>query len=232
VTTTAHTFYSKIIQSLTLRGFNSCSCQIFYFTCFGFTFLLLVLFYLFKVRLILARDWITATEAKNRNNHFTLFALFVFQFVFYVKRIRMTPDFGLALVSSTFLALFVMFPALAEPFFDFYLTIGREVTTLALLSLVAFAYYSGYLYTTLATSLLVVYLLYQTWVVYRSSDKRRLNQEVSKDNARFDPLTSIDLQFANGTAVHDSPNMLAKDKDHSPLIVFPPTKEAQHQLNG
>lgn len=144
----------------------------------------------------------------------------------------MTPDFGLALVSSTFLALFVMFPVLAEPFFDFYLSIGREVTTLALLSLVALAFYNGYMYTTLATALLVVYLLYNTWTVYRQSDKRRLNQEVSKDKIRFDPSTSIDLQFANGTAVHDSPNMLAKDRDHSPLLVFPPTKEVQHQLNG
>lgn len=144
----------------------------------------------------------------------------------------MTPDFGLALVSSTFLVLFVVFPALAEPFFDFYLSIGREVTTIALLSLVAAAYYNGYVYTTLATAVLVVYVLYQTWDVYRRSDKRRLNQEVTKDQKRFDPATSIDLQFANGTAVHDSPNMLAKDKDHSPLLVFPPTAEVQHQLNG
>lgn len=144
----------------------------------------------------------------------------------------MTPDFGLALVSSTFLAIFVLFPHLATPFFDFYLYIGREVTTLTLLSLVAVAYYYGYIYTTLATALLVVYVLYQTWVVYRGSDKRRLNQDVSKDNARFDPSTSIDLQFANGTAVHDSPNMLAKDSKQTPLLVFPPTKEIQTQLNG
>jgi hypothetical protein len=144
----------------------------------------------------------------------------------------MTPDSGLALVSSTFLAIFVVFPQLAEPFFDFYLMIGREVTTFALLSLVAVAYYYGYIYTTVATALLVVYVLYQTWAVYRGSDKRRLNQEVAKDTIRFDPATSIDLQFANGTAVHDSPNMLAKDKDHHPLLVFPPTKEVQTQLNG
>jgi len=144
----------------------------------------------------------------------------------------MTPDFVLALVSSTFLVLFVMFPALAEPFFDFYLSIGREVTSIALLSLVAAAYYNGYVYTTLATAALVVYVLYQTWTVYRGSDKRRLNQEVSKDKARFDPSTSIDLQFANGTAVHDSPNMLAKDKDRDHLLVFPPTKEVQHAMNG
>lgn len=144
----------------------------------------------------------------------------------------MTPDFGLALVSSTFLALFVMFPALAEPFFEFYLSIGREVTTMLLLSLVAVAYYNGYVYTTLSVALLVVYVLYQTWAVYRRSDKRRLNLDVTKDKARFDPSTSIDLQFANGTAVHDSPNMLAKDKDRENLLVFPPSKDVQHQLNG
>ena len=144
----------------------------------------------------------------------------------------MTPDVGLALVSSTFLVIFVLFPQLAEPFFDFYLYIGREVTTITLLSLVAAAYYYGYMYTTLATALLVVYVLYQTWVVYRPSDKRRLNRDIAKDNARFDPSTSIDLQFANGTAVHDSPNMLAKDSKQTPLLVFPPTAEVQHAMNG
>jgi hypothetical protein len=144
----------------------------------------------------------------------------------------MTPDFGLALVSSTFLSLFVMFPALAEPFFDFYISIGREVTTLVFLSLVAAAYYNGYIYTSLSFAVLSVYVIYQTWSVYRSSDKRRLNQEVSKDQKRFDPTLSIDLQFANGTAVHDSPNMLAKDATNKPLLVFPPSKDVQHQLNG
>jgi len=144
----------------------------------------------------------------------------------------MTPDSGLALVSLTFLAIFVLFPHLAEPFFNFYLYIGREVTTLALLSLVALTYYYGYIYTTLATALLVVYILYQTWVVYGPSDKRRLNNDISKDKARFDPSTSIDLQFANGTVVHDSPNMLAKDSKQTPLLVFPPTKEVQHAMNG
>jgi uncharacterized protein (DUF58 family) len=144
----------------------------------------------------------------------------------------MTPDFGLALASSTFLALFVMFPAVAEPFFEFYLKLGREVTSILLLSLVAAAYYNGYVYTTLSTALLAVYIIYQTWTVYRRSDTRRLNQEVSKDQARFDPATSIDIQFANGTAVHDSPNMLAKDKDRDHLLVFPPTPEVQQQLSG
>ena len=144
----------------------------------------------------------------------------------------MTPDFGLALVSSTFLAIFVIFPHLAEPFFDFYLTIGREVSSILLLSLVAIAYYYGYVYTTLATAILVVYVLYQTWMVYSPSDKRRLNSDISKDKARFDPSTSIDLQFANGTVVHDSPNMLAKDATQGPLLVFPPTVEVQHAMNG
>jgi uncharacterized protein (DUF58 family) len=144
----------------------------------------------------------------------------------------MTPDVGLALASSTFLAIFVLFPHLAEPFFDFYLYIGREVTTIALMSLVAAAYYYGYVYTTLASAVLVVYVLYQTWVVYRPSDKRRLNSDIAKDNARFNPSTSIDLQFANGTAVHDSPNMLAKDSKQTPLLVFPPTAEVQQAMSG
>jgi hypothetical protein len=70
------------------------------------------------------------------------------------------------------------------------------------------------------------------WTVYPRSDRRRLRRDEVSDEARFDPTTSIDLQFANKTVTHDSPNMLEKGKDNSPLLIFPPSKEVQKQLNG
>lgn len=144
----------------------------------------------------------------------------------------MTPDVGLTFVSLIFLLAFVAVPVIAEPFYEFYISIGREVSTVALLSVVAAAYYNGYKYTTLASALLVVYVLYQMWTVYPRSDRRRLRQEIVKDQARFDPSTSIDLQFANGTAIHDRPKMARKDTPTKPLLIFPPSKEVQHQMNG
>ena len=144
----------------------------------------------------------------------------------------MTPDVGLTFVSLIFLVVFVALPVVAEPFYEFYISIGREVSTFLLLSVVAAAYYNGYMYTTLASALLVVYVLYQMWTVYPRSDRRRLRQEIMKDQARFDPDTNIDLQFANGTALHDRPKMARKDSPTKPLLIFPPSKEVQAQMNG
>lgn len=144
----------------------------------------------------------------------------------------MTPDVGLTFVSLIFLVAFVAVPVIAEPFYEFYISIGREVSTVLLLSVVAAAYYNGYMYTTVSSAILVVYVLYQMWTVYPRSDRRRLRQEIVKDEARFDPATSIDIQFANGTAVHNRPKMARKDRDNKPLLIFPPSKEVQHQMNG
>ena len=70
------------------------------------------------------------------------------------------------------------------------------------------------------------------WVTWPVSDARRLYLDLGLDAARFDPRTSIDLQFANGTATHDSPNMLRKDADASPLLVYPPSQATLASLSG
>jgi len=143
----------------------------------------------------------------------------------------MTPDSGIASGLVGILFLFVTFPHLAEPFLEFYLSIGREVSTILLLSAIVGAYFNHYVYSAIAGTLLVAYVLPMMWTIYPRSD-RRLHREIMLDEARFDATKSIDLQFANGTVVHDSPNMLEKSKDKSPLIIFPPSKQVQEQLNG
>jgi len=143
----------------------------------------------------------------------------------------MTPDSGIARGLVGILFLFVTFPHLAEPFLEFYLSIGREVSTILLLSAIVGAYFNHYVYSAIAGTLLVAYVLPMMWTIYPRSD-RRLHREIMLDEARFDATKSIDLQFANGTVVHDSPNMLEKSKDKSPLIIFPPSKQVQEQLNG
>jgi hypothetical protein len=144
----------------------------------------------------------------------------------------MNPDFAIAVSLVGVLVAFISLPHLAEPFLEFYLSIGREVSTVMLLSVIVVAYVNGYLYTSIAATLLVAYILPLMWTVYPRSDQRRLRRDQVTDEARFDPTTSIDLQFANKTVTHDSPNMLEKGKDNSPLLIFPPSKEVQKQLNG
>jgi hypothetical protein len=112
------------------------------------------------------------------------------------------------------------------------LKLGRPGATILLLGAVLYVYAIGKIFSSLALGLLVVYLLKDLWTNYIRSDARRLHLEIGRDQARFDPSTSIDLQFANGDAVHDAPSYLGKDKDNAPLLIFPPSAATLHQMNG
>ena len=76
-----------------------------------------------------------------------------------------------------------------------------------------------------------VYLLKTMWVTWPRSDDRRLHLEVNRDQARFDPTTSIDLQFANGTVTHNLPVLLSQPT-FPEMLVFPPSSETQAEMNG
>jgi hypothetical protein len=111
------------------------------------------------------------------------------------------------------------------------LKLTRPGATVLLLSAVVWLYSKNLLYTALASTVLVVFLLHDLWTGYVRSDARRLFLEMGIDMARFDPLTSIDLQFANGTAVHDTPSMLSQGSRPA-LLVYPPSAETLEQMNG
>lgn len=112
------------------------------------------------------------------------------------------------------------------------LKLTRSGATVLLLAIVAYVFSKGMTYTALALSLVVIYLLKDLWTNWIRSDARRLHLDIGRDLARFDPSTSVDLQWANGDATHDKPKMLGKDVDSNPLLLFPPTSEVLYQLNG
>jgi hypothetical protein len=112
------------------------------------------------------------------------------------------------------------------------LKLGRPGATILLLGIVLYLYTIGKIITALVFGLLAVYLLKDLWTTYIRSDARRLHLEIGRDQARFDPSSSIDLQFANGSATHDAPKYLGTDVDNSPLLLFPPSAETQRQMNG
>lgn len=112
------------------------------------------------------------------------------------------------------------------------LTLTRPGSTVILLGLVAYLYSQGLVYTSLAAGVISVYLLKDVWTQWVNSDERRLQIDIGLDQSRFNPLTSVDLQWANGTAVHDSPNMLHKDRDVSPLLLYPPSQDTLASMSG
>lgn len=112
------------------------------------------------------------------------------------------------------------------------LSLTRPGATVLLLGLIAYVYSRGLVLTALALTLLTVYLLNDLWTNWVRSDARRLYLEVGRDQARFNPATSVDLQWATKSVTHDSPNMLHKDTDASPLLLYPPSKATLESMSG
>jgi len=108
----------------------------------------------------------------------------------------------------------------------------RPGATIALLGLVLLLYVKNLKMATLVAGIMSVFLLMDVWTRFYHSDDRRLYKDVEKDQARFDPSKSVDLQWANGSVTHDSPNMLHKDKDTTPLLIFPPSDTTLENMCG
>jgi len=111
------------------------------------------------------------------------------------------------------------------------LMLSRPVATVLLLGGVVGLYAYGYHLTALIAGVLSVYLLKTLWTNWVRGDARRLHLEVGRDLARFDPATSIDLQFANGTAKHNLPHLLVPPS-FPEMLVFPPSAKTQQDMNG
>lgn len=111
------------------------------------------------------------------------------------------------------------------------LFLGRPISTALILGGVAALYCYHYHATALIAALLSIYLLKHMWTTWPRSDARRLHLEIGRDQARFDPSNSIDLQFANGTAKHDLPFLLSQPT-FPEMLIFPPSAKTLLEMNG
>lgn len=111
-------------------------------------------------------------------------------------------------------------------------TLTRPGATVLLLGLIAYLYSQGLVYTSLVSAVVAVYLLKDVWTHWVASDARRLHVDTGIDQARFNSNTSVDLQWATGSAVHDSPNMLHSDRDVSSLLLYPPSDDVLRSMSG
>jgi hypothetical protein len=112
-----------------------------------------------------------------------------------------------------------------------FLMMSRPASTAALLLVVVGLYWKKYVYSALAFAVLAVFLLKDLWQKYPSADVRREFQERQRDLARFDPNTSVDLQWANGTVTHDKPDLYFQSGQPK-LLIFPPSEETLHEMCG
>jgi hypothetical protein len=111
----------------------------------------------------------------------------------------MTRDFILALVLIGVGVIFAVTKQVSPYVVEHLLMLTRPGATILLLGSVLFGYTQGYHKSALIGGVLSITVLRALWTDWPRSDARRLHLEVGRDNARFDPSTSIDLQFGNGT---------------------------------
>jgi hypothetical protein len=112
------------------------------------------------------------------------------------------------------------------------MSLTRPGATVLLLAITVLLYNRGLIYTSLAFVLLSVYLLKDVWTRWVASDARRLFLDIGKDQSRFNENTSVDLQWANRSTIHDSPNMLHKDATATPLLLYPPSQATLESMSG
>lgn len=140
-------------------------------------------------------------------------------------------DTTVALGVSALVVLMICMKQFSFPVMELLLKLPRPLTTVLLLLVPVGFYTKNMIYSALASVVLIVYLLQDVWKAYLISDARRLFLEAGRDQTRFDPAKSIDLQFANHTVTHSSPNMLFKSSD-VPLLIHPPSAEVLHEMCG
>jgi hypothetical protein len=144
----------------------------------------------------------------------------------------MSRDTSYALLVLVFLLLTIVQKGFSGKLLEMLLSLTRPGATFLLLGGLLWTYHLGHHYTFLAFALLSVFLLKDLWTSWPQSDSRRLHLDIAKDQARFDPHLSLDIQVADKVVGHDSPSMLRKDSDASPLLLFPPSSETLRELSG
>jgi len=143
----------------------------------------------------------------------------------------MTPDESYASLLLAFLLVIVTQKQFSAWVLEILLKLTRPGATIGLLALMVFLYMKHLHYTFLVFGLILVFLLKDMWTQWSHSDARRLYLEIGRDQDRFDPSSSIDIQMADGTVKHAPPSLYKKDWSPQ-LLVFPPSKATQFEMNG
>jgi hypothetical protein len=109
---------------------------------------------------------------------------------------------------------------------------SRQLSTFVVLGSVYALYKHGYHMTAFVAALLSVYLLKTFWITWPRSYENEVQLHIAQDRARFDPSTSVDLQFANKTLTHNLPVLLVRPLVHDNLLTFPPSSQTLDELSG
>lgn len=149
-----------------------------------------------------------------------------------MKKIRMNNDILYALGVLVVFVGVIANQSFNENILEGLLSLTRPGATVLLLVVIVYLYTLRLIFTAIAVMVVVIFLLKDVWTNWVRSDARRLHLDIGRDQSRFEARNSIDLQMANGTVTHKKPKMLHKDRDVSPLLVFPPSSERLEEMCG
>jgi hypothetical protein len=108
-------------------------------------------------------------------------------------------------------------------------TLGRSAASIFILGSVVVLFYKDMPLSGLVAGLLSVFLLRTVWTLWPRSDEKRLFLEMGRDQARWH---TIDTQFGNKTAAHDSPVFISPPDAYPEMLVFPPSSQILHEMCG
>jgi hypothetical protein len=144
----------------------------------------------------------------------------------------MSPDAKYAAAIVIFLGSVITQKQFSATVLELLLKLTRPGATIVLLGLLVVVYTKGLHYTFLAVGITVVFLLKDLWTAWPRSDARRLYLEIGRDQSRFDPASSIDIQMADKSVTHSSPELYHKAPTQDGLLVFPPSSETLESMCG
>jgi hypothetical protein len=142
----------------------------------------------------------------------------------------MQKDESYALMLFAVLLLLVSQEDINIPVSKFLLELSRPISTALILAALYLVFKQGLHYTFLVLLVISVYLLRELWstrVLYDS----RLYYDLSRDEARFNPNTSLDIQLATGAV--QLPTSLTRNIGYiDNLLIYPPSFETLKELSG
>ena len=130
---------------------------------------------------------------------------------------------GLGLVSTL-----LLLPNIRHPVLEL---VGNPLGAAAGILLILYALVNHYALVSIVLTAVVIYLM-NAHTKYVTSTEQQIYRDTVADDARFIPANSVDLQVANKTLVHDSPNMLNPPEPTPTLLTYPPSEETLRSLSG
>jgi hypothetical protein len=142
----------------------------------------------------------------------------------------METDESYALILFACLLMIVFHEDVSDTVTNFLLQLSRPLSTTVIAIALFLSFKCGLHYTFLILLVISVYILQKIWtntITYDSS----VQYDISRDQIRFNPSTSLDIQLARGT-IKPPVSINTQLNSQSNMLIYPPSFETLKELSG